>query len=135
MLKEYVFLRINEKFRNFFACENISSFLELYYRRDESVFYKEQFRLFLEKNKPGEIVSYLKSKLANRDELSVKLNILTLVNTFYNTKEVLELNDNYLVLKGDFNHSVISKYLCEYDSDFLMIDINKSKIERLSLVN
>ena len=134
-MKEYVFLRINDKFKDLFSGSNISSFLELYYRREESVFYKQQFRLFLEKNREKEIVQYLKNKLANREELSVTINTLTLVNSFYNTKETLELNDNYLLLKGNFEKSIFSRYLCEYDSNFLMIDINNNKIERLALVN
>ena len=134
-MKEYVFLRINDRFKNFFFHDNISSFLELYYRREESVFYKEQFRLFLEKNKQKEIVQYLKNKLSDREEMNVSINKVTLVNHFYKTKEILELNDNYLILKGDFEKSIISKYLSDYDSDFLLIDINKNKIERLALVN
>ena len=134
-MKEYVFLRINDKFKDLFSNENISSFLELYYRRDESVFYKEQFRIFLEKNKQKEIVSYLKNKLSDRNELSIESNKIYLSNNYNNTKEVLELKDNYLVVNGNFEKSVFSKYLCEYDSDFLMIDLNNSKIERLALVN
>lgn len=134
-MKEYVFLRINDKFRCLFSNENLSSFLELYYRREESVFYKEQFRLFLEKNKQKEIIAYLKSKLGNRDELIIESNKLLLTNTFSDTKEILELKDNYLVVNGNFDNSVFSKYLCEYDSDFLVIDLNNSKIERLALVN
>ena len=81
-VKEYVFLRINDKFRNLFSSDNLSSFLELYYRRDESVFYKEQFRLFLEKNKYKEILHYLKTKLSNREEMSIDANKITLVNNF-----------------------------------------------------
>ena len=111
------------------------SFLELYHRKEESVFYKQQFRLFLEKNKEKEIVQYLKNRLTNREELSVNVNQLTLINSFYNSKEVLELNDNYLLLKGNVDKSIFSKYLSEYDSEFLRIDLNNNKIERLALVN
>ena len=134
-MKEYVFLRINDKFRNIFSHDNISSFLELYYRRDESVFYKEQFKVFLEKNKQKEIISYLKSKLSNRDEVVINENTITLNNNYNDSKEILELKDNYLVVNGNFEKSVFSRYLCEYDSDFLVIDLNNSKIERLALVN
>lgn len=134
-MKEYVFLRINDKFRNIFSNDNISSFLELYYRRDESVFYKEQFKVFLEKNKQKEIISYLKSKLSNRDEVVINENTITLNNNYNDSKEILELKDNYLVVNGNFEKSVFSRYLCEYDSDFLVIDLNNSKIERLALVN
>ena len=134
-MKEYVFLRINDKFRNLFCNENISSFLELYYRREESVFYKEQFRLFLEKNKQKEIVSYLKSKLADRVGLNIENNKIKLFNEFNNNKETLELRDNYLILNGNFDKSVLSKYLCEYDSDFLVIDVCNNKINRLVLAN
>ena len=54
-MKEYVFLRINEKFNCLFY-DNLPAFLELYNRKEESVFYKEQFRLFLEKNKMKDII-------------------------------------------------------------------------------
>lgn len=134
-MKEYVFLRINDRFRNLFSNDNLGSFLELYYRRDESVFYKEQFRFFLEKNKQKEIIAYLKSKLDDRNEISIESNKILLSNNYNETKESLELLDNYLILNGNFDKSVFSKYLSEYDSDFLVIDINNSKIERLSLVN
>ena len=134
-MKEYVFLRINDRFRNIFANDNISSFLELYYRKDESVFYREQFKLFLEKNKQKEILSYFKMKLANRNEVIIDDYKITINNNFNETKEILELRDNYLLVNGNFEKSVFSKYLSEYDSDFLVIDLNRSKIERLSLVN
>lgn len=134
-MKEYVFLRINDKFRNFFSNDNINAFLELYNRRKESVFYSEQFRFFLEKNRQKEIIQYLKNKLSSRDEMSIINNKLTLINNYYSTTETLELNDNFLILNGEVKNSVFIKYLCEYDSEFLMIDINKNKIERISLVN
>lgn len=134
-MKEYVFLRINDRFRNIFVNDNISSFLELYYRKDESVFYREQFKLFLEKNKQKEILSYFKMKLANRNEVIIDDYKITINNNFNETKEILELRDNYLLVNGNFEKSVFSKYLSEYDSDFLVIDLNRSKIERLSLVN
>lgn len=134
-MKEYVFLRINDRFRNIFANDNISSFLELYYRKDESVFYREQFKLFLEKNKQKEILSYFKMKLANRNEVIIDDYKITINNNFNETKEILELRDNYLLVNGNFEKSVFSKYLSEYDSDFLVIDLNRNKIERLSLVN
>lgn len=134
-MKEYVFLRINDKFRNLFSDNNISSFLELYYRKEESVFYKEQFRLFLEKNKTKEIIHYLKEKLSNRDELKIDSNKIYLNNDFNNTKEVLELKDNYLIVNTTIEKSIFGKYLSEYDSDFLVIDVNNNKIQRLALVN
>jgi len=134
-MKEYVFLRINDRFRCLFSNENLSSFLELYYRKEESVFYKEQFREFLEKNKQHEICAYLKSKLGNREELIFDTNKIYLSNRFNDTKETLEFKGNYLILNGNFDNSVFSKYLCEYDSDFLVIDVNNSKIQRLALVN
>ena len=134
-MKEYVFLRINDKFRNLFSNNNLSSFLELYYRKDESVFYKEQFKLFLEKNKQKEIISYLKEKLSCINSIVVENNKISLHNEFKKTKEILELKDNYLIVNGNFEKSVFSRYLCEYDSDFLVIDINNKKIQRLSLVN
>ena len=134
-MKEYVFLRINNDFKDLFNSDNLNAFLELYYRRDESVFYKEQFKLFLTRNKNKEIINYLKGKLNNRNELVIENNVLKLSNDFNNTKEGLELNDNYLKVNGNFDKSIFGKYLCEYDSDFLMIDLNKSKIERLVLVN
>lgn len=134
-MKEYVFLRINDKFRNFFLNENMSAFLELYFRREESVFYKEQFRLFLEKNKQKEMICYFKSKLSQRKGFYIENNKVNLVNEFNDNKESLELRDNYLILNGNFDKSVLSKYLCEYDSDFLVIDVDKNKIDRLILAN
>jgi hypothetical protein len=134
-MKEYIFLRINENFRNLFFDDNLNAFLELYYRRDESVFYKEQFSFFLVKNKQKEIINYLKGKLNNRNELVIENSRILLTNNFNDSKEILELRDNYLLLKSDFNKSVFSKYLSEYDSDFLVIDINKRMIEKLAMVN
>ena len=134
-MKEYVFLRINDKFRDLFANQNLSSFLELYNRREESVFYKEQFRLFLEKNKQKEIIAYLKEKLDNRNDLTIENNKLILRNSYNENNEVLELRDNFLIINGDFDKSVFAKYLSEYDSDFLRIDLNNNKIQRLILVN
>ena len=134
-MKEYVFLRINDKFKCLFSKENLSSFLELYYRRDESVFYKEQFKLFLEKNKQKEIMNYLKGKLLNRSDLLIENDKMSLQNYYSDEREILEFKDNYLYLNGNFKKSVFLKYLCEYDSSFLMIDINNSKIQRLALVN
>lgn len=135
MMKEYVFLRINDRFKTLFCKDNISSFLELYYRKEESVFYKEQFRMFLEKNKQNEILTYLKRKLSDRNMVKVEQNKIYLNNEFNDSKEVLELKDNYLIVNSSLEKSVFSKYLCEYDSDFLVIDTNNNKIERLVLVN
>lgn len=134
-MKEYVFLRINERFKNLFCKDNISSFLELYYRKEESVFYKEQFRMFLEKNKQNEILIYLKRKLADRNLVRIEQNKIYLGNEFNDSREILELKDNYLIVNSSLEKSVFSKYLCEYDSDFLVIDTNNNKIERLVLVN
>lgn len=134
-MKEYVFLRINERFKNIFCNENLNSFLELYYRREESVFYKEQFRIFLEKNKQKEIINYLKSKLKNREGIKIENNKIFILNQYNDTNESLELCDNYLKINGEFENSIFGKFLSEYDSTFLMIDVNNNKIERLSLVN
>ena len=135
MMKEYVFLRINEQFKDLFLNNNLQSFLELYNRREESVFYKEQFRLFLEKNKQKEIIKYIKEKLNNREDMLIESNKISISNKFNDDKESLEFRDKYLIVNGHFKKSVFSKYLSEYDSDFLVIDINNNKIERLSLVN
>jgi hypothetical protein len=134
-MKEYVFLRIKDRFKDVFCNENLSSFLELYNRREESVFYKEQFRIFLEKNKQKEIICYLKDKLRNRDDLKIENNKIFISNKFNDSSESLELWDNYLKVNGSFDNSIFSKYLSEYDSTFLIIDINNNKIGRLSLVN
>lgn len=134
-MEKYVFLRINEQFRDFFLNDNLSSFLELYNRREESVFYKEQFRLFLEKNKQKEIIKYLKEKLSNREEMILESDRISISNKFDNNKESLIVRDKYLIVNGNINKSIFKKYLSEYDNDFLIIDINNNKIERLSLVN
>ena len=129
-----VFLKINDSFKDFFT-GNLSSFLELYNRREESVFYKEQFRLFLEKNKTKEIINFLKFKLANREDFIIDPYSITLFNKFNSSKETLEISDRYLHMQTSFNKSVLLRYLCEYDSEFILIDLNNNKIERLALVN
>ena len=134
-MNEYVFFRINDRFKDLFSRDNLSAFLELYYRREESVFYKEQFREFLEKNRQREMMAYLKQRLFGREEVEFQIDRILLSNEFNESNEVLIISDNYLTLKGDFKKSVFSKYLCEYDTNFLMIDINKKKIHRLALVN
>ena len=62
-------------------------------------------------------------------------NKIYLYNKFNENKECLELKDNYLIVNSESAQSVFSRYLCDYDSDFLVIDIRNNKIERLALVN
>lgn len=133
-MKEYVFLKVNDRFNDLFT-GNLSSFLELYNRREESVFYKEQFRIFLQKNKIKEIIAFMKSKLSNREEFTIKDNEITLFNKYNDNKEQLEISDKYLSIKTNFDKSVLIRYLCEYDSEYLLLDLNNNKIERLALVN
>ena len=47
----------------------------------------------------------------------------------------MELGDKYLTIRSNLLNGVFSKYLLEYDSDFLVIDSKNNKIERLVLVN
>ena len=133
-MNKYVFLRINDKFKMFFK-GNYEAFLELYYRREESVFYKEQFRLFLIKNNRKEIMDYLVKTIGIRDELKVGSNKITLANRYLENKEYIEIYDNYLLLTSDLDESVITRYLLEYSSEFIIIDLNNSKIGRFALVN
>ena len=133
-MNKYVFLRINDKFKMFFK-GNYEAFLELYYRREESVFYKEQFRLFLIKNNRKEIMDYLVKTIGIRDELKVGSNKITLANRYLENKEYIEIYDNYLLLTSDLDESVIKRYLLEYSSEFIIIDLNNSKIGRFALVN
>ena len=133
-MNKYVFLRINERFKNFFR-GNLESFLELYYRREENVFYKEQFRLFLTKNSRKDISNYLVKSLGVREELNVISNKMVLENKYKENDEILEMYDNYILLTTDNKNSPFKRYLLDYDNDFIIIDLNNSKIERLSLVN
>jgi hypothetical protein len=127
-MNKYVFLRINDRFKNFFK-GNKDAFLELYYRKEESVFYKEQFRMFLEKNNQKEITNYLIKSIGVREELSLSLNKIILENKYEDNKESLETYDNYLLVNSSNNDNLLKKYLLEYDSDFIVIDLNNSKIE------
>jgi len=133
-MNKYVFLRINDKFKMFFK-GNYDAFLELYYRREESVFYKEQFKFFLVKNNVKEIMSYLIKTIGIRDELKVCKNKITLANRYLENKESVEIHDNYLLLTSSLEESVIRRYLLDYSSEFIIIDLNNSKIGRFALVN
>ena len=122
-MSKYVFLRINDKFRDFFK-GNKEAFLELYYRRDESVFYKEQFKMFLEKNNKKEIKDYLIKSLGIREDISL-LN----ENKYDNNEDILETYDNYLLMNSVSKNSPFKRHLLEYDSNFIIIDLNNAKIE------
>ena len=133
-MNKYVFLRINEKFKAFFK-GNLDAFIELYNRREESVFYKEQFKLFLTNNNKKEMVNFILKSIGIREGVSFISNKIILENKYKNNKEILETYDNYLLLYSNSEISTFKKYLLEYDSDFVIIDINNSKIETLPLVN
>ena len=98
-MSKYVFLRINDKFRDFFK-GNKEAFLELYYRRDESVFYKEQFKMFLEKNNKKEIKDYLIKSLGIREDISLLNDKIILENKYDNNEDILETYDNYLLMNS-----------------------------------
>ena len=131
-MSKYVFLRINDKFRDFFK-GNKEAFLELYYRRNESVFYKEQFRLFLEKNNKKEIKEFLIKSLGIRDDVSLLNDKIIIENKYDNNKDVLEAYDNYLLIDSNSKNSPFKRHLLEYDSNFIVIDINNAKIETCHL--
>ena len=124
-MNKYVFLRINEKFKAFFK-GNLDAFIELYNRREESVFYKEQFKLFLTNNNKKEMVNFILKSIGIREGVSFISNKIILENKYKN---------NNLLLYSNSEISTFKKYLLEYDSDFVIIDINNSKIETLPLVN
>ena len=91
-MNKYVFLRINEKFKMFFK-GNLDAFVELYNRREESVFYKEQFRLFLEKNKK----EYYLRIVIDKEEDSIKKNKQE--DFKINILEILSLSLTQILLK------------------------------------
>ena len=127
-MSKYVFLRINDKFRDFFK-GNKEAFLELYYRRDESVFYKEQFKMFLEKNNKKEIKDYLIKSLGIREDISLLNDKIILENKYDNNEDILETYDNYLIMNSVSKNSPFKRHLLEYDSNFIIIDLNNAKIE------
>ena len=127
-MSKYVFLRINDKFRDFFK-GNKEAFLELYYRRDESVFYKEQFKMFLEKNNNKEIKDYLIKSLGIREDISLLNDKIILENKYDNNEDILETYDNYLLMNSVSKNSPFKRHLLEYDSNFIIIDLNNAKIE------
>ncbi|MBR3890825.1 MAG: sporulation inhibitor of replication protein SirA [Bacilli bacterium] len=127
-MSKYVFLRINDKFRDFFK-GNKEAFLELYYRRDESVFYKEQFKMFLEKNNKKEIKDYLIKSLGIREDISLLNDKIILENKYDNNEDILETYDNYLLMNSVSKNSPFKRHLLEYDSNFIIIDLNNAKIE------
>ena len=127
-MSKYVFLRINDKFRDFFK-GNKEAFLELYYRRDESVFYKEQFKKFLEKNNKKEIKDYLIKSLGIREDISLLNDKIILENKYDNNEDILETYDNYLLMNSVSKNSPFKRHLLEYDSNFIIIDLNNAKKE------
>lgn len=114
---------------------NLDAFVELYNRRDESVFYKEQFKLFLRGNNKREMSNFLMKSIGIREDISFVSNKIIIENKYRENKEILETYDNYLLLSSNTSNSIFKKYLLEYDNDFVIIDINNSKIETLPLVN
>ena len=85
--------------------------------------------MFLEKNNQKEITNYLIKSIGVREELSFSLNKIILENKYEDNKESLETYDNYLLVNSSNNDNLFKKYLLEYDSDFIVIDLNNSKIE------
>lgn len=129
---KYVFLRINDKFKTFFK-GNTDAFLELYYRRDESVFYKEQFKLFLEKNNKKEIKDHIVKSFGKCKDIKLSNDKIILENRYNATSDILEAYDNYLVVNSEVKNSPFKRHLLEYDSDFIIIDLNNAKIETCHL--
>ena len=127
-MSKYVFLRLNDKFKEFFK-GNKEAFLELYIRREESVFYKEQFRVFLEKINQKELTNHLIKSMGIRDDMKVYSNQIIIENKYENNKDILEAHDNYLLIDISSKNNPFKRHLLDYDSDFIIIDLNNAKIE------
>jgi hypothetical protein len=70
---------------------------------------------------------------ANQKALSSDMKVLSnriiIDNKYENNKDILEAHDNYLLVDTEGKNNPFKRYLLDYDSDFIIIDLNNSKIE------
>lgn len=134
-VKKYCFYWIREDFLNLFNGDNLNAFLELYFRKEESNYYKNQFDIFVKNLDMNIISDILKDKFLIRKDFIIEGNKYILNNYITSNKEILVLKHNCIEVTTDYEVSPFINTLSDNFPDLIEIDENNCKIGRIGLVS
>ena len=118
-----------------FKGDNLKAFLELFFRKEESTYYVKQFELFVKEIDVIEIGDTLREKFYSRKDFYVDKNTFYLNNFITSNDEKLTLFHNEIVIETDYEVSPFINTLADNFPDFVGIDVNNYKIDRIGLVS
>ena len=134
-MKKYYFYLIEDDFYDLFKGDNLKAFLELFFRKEESTYYVKQFELFVKEIDVIEIGDTLREKFYSRKDFYVDKNTFYLNNFITSNDEKLTLFHNEIVIETDYEVSPFINTLADNFPDFVGIDVNNYKIDRIGLVS
>lgn len=134
-MKKYYFYLIEDDFYDLFKGDNLKAFLELFFRKEESTYYVKQFELFVKEIDVIEIGDTLREKFCSRKDFYVDKNTFYLNNFITSNDEKLTLFHNEIVIETDYEVSPFINTLADNFPDFVGIDVNNYKIDRIGLVS
>lgn len=134
-MKKYCFYLIQDDFYDLFKGDNLNAFLEMFFRKEESTYYKKQFDLFVKELDIEKIKFVLKEKFEVRKDFCCEGNVFSLDNYITSNKEVMRVSYNCIELETDYEVSPFINTLGDYFPDLIGIDINNYKIDRIGLVS
>ena len=134
-MKKYYFYLIEDDFYDLFKGDNLKAFLELFFRKEESTYYVKQFELFVKEIDVIEIGDTLREKFYSRKDFCVDKNTFYLNNFITSNDEKLTLFHNEIVIETDYEVSPFINTLADSFPDFVGIDVNNYKIDRIGLVS
>lgn len=134
-MKKYYFYLIEDDFYDLFKGDNLKAFLELFFRKEESTYYVKQFELFVKEIDVIEIGDILREKFDSRKDFYVDKNTFYLNNFITSNDEKLTLFHNEIVIETDYEVSPFINTLADNFPDFVGIDVNNYKIDRIGLVS
>lgn len=134
-MKKYYFYLIEDDFYDLFKGDNLKAFLELFFRKEESTYYVKQFELFVKEIDVIEIGDTLREKFYLRKDFYVDKNTFYLNNFITSNDEKLTLFHNEIVIETDYEVSPFINTLADNFPDFVGIDVNNYKIDRIGLVS
>ena len=134
-MKKYYFYLIEDDFYDLFRGDNLKAFLELFFRKEDSCFYEKQFNLFVKELEVKKIAEIIKNKFESRKDFVVENNVYSLDNFITSSKETMRVYHNCVVVDSDYEVSPFINTLADNFPDFVGIDVNNYKIERIGLVS
>ena len=134
-LKKYYFYLIEEDFYSLFSGDNMSSFLEMFFRKESSTYYQKQFDLFVKDIDVAGIRRGVIDKFLDRNDFAILDNGFSLNNYITSNKETMTFCHNCIVVETDHEVSPFIGLLSDIVPDFVGIDVNNYKIDRIGLVS